>query len=473
MKDTKIIQVLRTFSPAELKEFGYFVHSPFYNRIKNVTKLFDSIKKFHPDFTSRFVNKEYLYKKITEGRLYNDDVMRNLCSDLYKLTKEFLSIKSFGRTGYQRKMLLLVELRKRQSDKKILKEYDKLMNSFENTQLKDEEYYFNSFKLLNMRNDNFIHKNVEIFQKNISNEISGLAQYFIIHMFDRYFQVNRFRASYKRRVNYSFLSDMSKVMKKYGYMESPLVKIYYEMFMILVTMEEIHYYNLKELLITNFNILNHYNRVILLQSLTAFFLYSERRGIKIFRNDWFELYRDYEKRGDFIFDKQMDDAMYTTAVSSALVTGEFGWAEKFTEDYRKFLPQNMRQDAYYYNRAKILHAQKKNEEALESLARIIPTHHTIKAVVKVVELQVLFELGEFDSIYHKLDAFRHFVGKNEEMSANMRDSLKNFIKMYFMLVEIKIGNNKYSPEQIKAEISKRKHSHSMDWINEKIEELEK
>ena len=99
--------------------------------------------------------------------------------------------------------------------------------------------------------------------------------------------------------------------------------------------------------------------------------------------------------------------------------------------------------------------------------------HTIKAVVKVVELQILYELKDFESIYHKLDAFRHFITKNEEMSAGMRDSLKNFYKIYSMLVEIKMDSGKFIPAQVRAEKLKRKYSYSMEWLSEKIEELGK
>lgn len=470
MKDTKIIQVLKAFSSDELKEFGYFVHSPFYNRIKNVSKLFDAIRKFHPDFSSRFINKEYLFNRITGGKPYNDDVMRNLCSDLFKLAEEFLTVKNFNRSGNYKRIHQLSGMRKRQPEKTVLKEYEKIVSSMENTENKDEAYYFDLFRLKNMRNDSFSHKNVEIFQKNISGEISELAQYFIIHMFDRYFQVNRFRASSKRRVNYGFLSDTAKVLKKYGYMESPLVRIYYEMFMIMVTMNEQHYYNLKKLQAEHFSLLNSYNKLILFQSLTSFFLHCERNGIKKFHRDRFELYRDYSQTGEFIHDNEIDDSLYTAA-AAAIIAGEYKWAEEFTEKYKKYVSQNMRQDAYYYNRAKILHARHRNEEALEFLARIIPTHHTIKAVVKVVELQVLYELKDYESIFHKLDAFRHFVMKNEEMSANMRDSLRNFYKLYSMLVEIKMGNKKFSPEQVRSERSRRKYSYSMEWLSEKIDEI--
>jgi len=472
MLDTKFISIIKTFSKAQIKEFSNFVHSPFYNRVRNVSSLFDEIKKFYPEFNSRNFTKEYLFKKITGKSNYNDELMRNLFSDLYKLSEEYLAVTGFQKKKNFKNMLTLAELQKCRPEKKILTEFEKLISLYENTEIKDEEFYFTSYQLRNMRNDNFNHKNVEIFQKNISSEISEFAQYFIIHIFDRYFQVSRFRYSYKSRVKHSFLSETIKVWKKYGYMESPLVQIYYDMFMIMVSMDEKYYIQLKELIEAHFKILNHYNRIILFQCMAAFFLNRERSGITKFRNDRFELYRNYEKRGDFIYNNEMDDATYVNAVVAALSIGEFEWAEKFTEDYKKFLPQNMRQDAYYYNLAKILQAKKKNEEALQYLARIIPSNHTIKAVVKVVELQILYELRSFDSIYLKLDSFRHFITKTAQMSANMRESLRNFYKMYSMLTEIKSGNKKFSAFQIKKEKENIKYSHSMEWLGEKINELE-
>ncbi len=434
MKDTKIIQVLRSFSKEELKEFGYFVRSPFYNRVKNVSALFDEIRKFYPEFNSRFLKDEYLYKRITSKAGYNDAVMRNLYSDLYKLGEEFLSVKSFRRKEKYKKMLMLIELKNSQPEKNIIQEVEKILSSVENSAHKDEEYYFDSFYYLNLRNNNFEHKTVEIFQNNMNAEISHLAQYFIIHLFDRYFQANRFRSSYKTRVKHSFLSDVSKVLKKYGYMRSPIVQIYYDMFMLSFTRDEIHYYHLQELLKDNFQFLSHYTRLTVYQSLSIFFQHSGRRGIKKFRRDRFELYKDYIASGDLLYNNVLSDAAYTDAAAAALLVGEFEWALKFTEDFKKYLSQNLRQDAYYYNLAKISHAQKKNGEALKFLAKVIPTHHTIKAVVKVSELQILYELGSYDSIYHKLDSFRHFISKNEEMSATMRDSLKNFYKTYNILV---------------------------------------
>src|SRR5947207_15434985 len=104
MKDLKITNVMKKFSQVELKQFGYFVHSPFHNRVKSVTKLFEIIKGFHPQFESRFLNKEYIYKRITGKKDYNDALMRNLFSDLYRLSGEFIAISRFKEDKKQMKL---------------------------------------------------------------------------------------------------------------------------------------------------------------------------------------------------------------------------------------------------------------------------------------------------------------------------------------------------------------------------------
>lgn len=473
MKDTKIIDLLKNFSNEEMKEFGYFVHSPYYNRIKNVSKLFDQIKKFHPEFSSRYLNNEYLFKRVTGKIAYNDGVMRNLYSDLYSLGAEYLGNKSFSGKPHYKKMLQLCALRKLNEGKNLEAELEKLRETLERSKHIDEDHYFDLFQYWNLRNNSFDARSVEKFHQNINNEIGHLSQYFIIHLFDRFFQANRFRTSYKTNAKHNFLSDTAAVLKKYGYMESAVAKIYFKIYMLTMTFDETCYFQLKDLLKDNFKNLSSYIRYIIFQSLTVYFMNTERRGIKKFRKDRFELYRDYAKSGDIIYNNVFSDASYTNGVVAGINAGEFEWAEKFNEDFKKYLPLNIRQDAYYYNKSRMLHSIGKNEEALGFLSKVISTHHPIKAVVKVVELQILYELDMVDSIYLKLDSFRHFFTKNPEMSDTMRANLKNFFKTYNMLLETKLGSAKYPPEIIRKELTLKKQSYSMDWLKEKTDELEK
>ena len=58
MKNTKLVRFLMLFTVEEFKKLGLFVRSPYYNRLNNVIKLYNSIKKYYPDFDSRGFTKE-------------------------------------------------------------------------------------------------------------------------------------------------------------------------------------------------------------------------------------------------------------------------------------------------------------------------------------------------------------------------------------------------------------------------------
>src|SRR4030095_1171912 len=91
MKDTKIIKFLSLFTKEEFKKFGLFVSSPYFNRLNNVTRLYAILKKYHPDFKSKSLTKENIYKKIFPGQKYDDVKIRALFSYLLALAEKFIA----------------------------------------------------------------------------------------------------------------------------------------------------------------------------------------------------------------------------------------------------------------------------------------------------------------------------------------------------------------------------------------------
>ncbi|MDQ3021861.1 MAG: hypothetical protein M3R36_15010 [Bacteroidota bacterium] len=99
MKDTKLIQTLKTFTKDENKNFVKFVASPYFNKGRNYIPLLNELQKFYLDFEDERLTSEYLYKKIYPGRKFNKQVMWNQVSQLEKLAIEFL--RQTGLKSYQ------------------------------------------------------------------------------------------------------------------------------------------------------------------------------------------------------------------------------------------------------------------------------------------------------------------------------------------------------------------------------------
>lgn len=66
MRNTALINTLRTFSKQEIKEFGLFIQSPFNNTNQSVIKMYRQIKILYPDFDEKYLDKILLFKNHSE-----------------------------------------------------------------------------------------------------------------------------------------------------------------------------------------------------------------------------------------------------------------------------------------------------------------------------------------------------------------------------------------------------------------------
>lgn len=113
MKNSKLINILKTFSPEEIKLFEKFLASPFHSSGKNCIPLFRVMKKFHPEFDTDKISYENLHSKLYPGKKFNKQVMWNLSSALEKMTKEFIEQIALKKDKFTRMSLAISEFNTR------------------------------------------------------------------------------------------------------------------------------------------------------------------------------------------------------------------------------------------------------------------------------------------------------------------------------------------------------------------------
>jgi hypothetical protein len=110
MKDTRLINILRSFSKEEIKLFEKFVSSPYHNTGKNCEPLLNELQKYYPVFNDDKLSYENVYRKLHPGRKFNKQVMWNLSSALEKMSDEFIIHEMQKRDEFTRYSLLLLGL---------------------------------------------------------------------------------------------------------------------------------------------------------------------------------------------------------------------------------------------------------------------------------------------------------------------------------------------------------------------------
>lgn len=115
MLNSKVIDILKTFSIEELKRFGEFLNSPYHNKNKKAILLFELLSKYHADYDNKNLTKEKLYAGIFTNvtKEFNDASIRNLLSDLTVLAERYLSIMRFEKDRFEFTEKVLRELSER------------------------------------------------------------------------------------------------------------------------------------------------------------------------------------------------------------------------------------------------------------------------------------------------------------------------------------------------------------------------
>ena len=96
LENSKLIYLLKSFTPEERKEFQKYIDSPFFNNETSISKFYSVLKKTAPDFHPKNIKKEKLYTKVYPGRSYNDVIMRNLISRTLRFAEGYITLKEFS-----------------------------------------------------------------------------------------------------------------------------------------------------------------------------------------------------------------------------------------------------------------------------------------------------------------------------------------------------------------------------------------
>ncbi len=113
MTNSKLVQLLRTFSKDEFRSFGKFVRSPYFYKDKSVIKLYKALKQFYPAFNSGRLKKSFVFEKMFPEKQYSDSQMKYLMSEMFSMGKRFLSYNNLEKDSFELNIRLLKELNSR------------------------------------------------------------------------------------------------------------------------------------------------------------------------------------------------------------------------------------------------------------------------------------------------------------------------------------------------------------------------
>ncbi|MDQ3022559.1 MAG: hypothetical protein M3R36_18635 [Bacteroidota bacterium] len=155
----KIIDILKTFTPKDVKSFNQFLHSPYFNESQKIRNLYKILLRYYPGFNSKFLTEENLSKELNPDLAFNKSTFKSLLFEIANLAEDYLKILNFKNRGIESQDFLRDELFKRRLYKHFLhniEKSEKLLNADKNFNTK---YFLNMFQLCTDKH-NYLRANI-------------------------------------------------------------------------------------------------------------------------------------------------------------------------------------------------------------------------------------------------------------------------------------------------------------------------
>ena len=478
MEKSTLVEILRTFTKEELAAFSDFSASPYFNKKSNVTKLFESLKKFAPLYPPEKISKEEIWKKVFPGKKYNYGIMKNLIFDLNKLAVKFLELENYSARIIEQELCQLEAFRYKNLKQLYIKRAADTMKNLGARPLDNQSHLYRY--MLYSSEMSYLDYEM-LFEKGDTDYHSVINDSLLLNYCTNqiYHGINNLQYAHNRKASLNSeihlkalrLLDESGLHDPYA----EILKFLYIAFSGPGSRED--YENLKQSFFRNYRKCSETVQYDLAVAMINFCRNNAQRGNSEFIKDEFI----YIKLliGDSLYKSTkiswIDQYLFMQAVMAACRAGEFEWAERFITERSSELLDSVKEQ--YTNMAYITLNLRRGRfhDALQYISRVKNVDKGDKLNIKVFEFNAYYELNYYDELKALADTTHHLLRSDRLFSQEEKEHFKEYVKAITWLMEYKCGSDKNKGnrellQKTEKFVEERKIRNKL-WLLQKIEEL--
>jgi hypothetical protein len=474
MKKTKLTELLSSFSASEIKRFNIFLNSPYFNDKPRFIKLFDALAKFHPNYENDKLSEEKIFAEVFPGKAYSYTIFKNSLSDLYELAKQFLAAEELASDRLGTKNMFLRNIFRRDNIKDLIDKEINIAEQFFSNEITDQAYFEQYYSFKKNKCEYYSNIEREKLDESSDEDIESFFSMVLYHLlrYAHWFEANKImqKTTGFREIVYQAADALYNITPAN---KPAAIELFYLIMQLLKTYDEKYYYEIIEILKDEDKFLNNESKRWVYQTLEPFLIKKVREGNQNFYRPQFELYKHCFETGLFDHDYAFAQGKLVMTVETAIRIKEFEWIENRINMYRNKGPKNIREDYYNINMSKVLQAKGENEKALDLLNKVNPEISLIKSLVRNMQVKIYYELGHYELAKAQIDAYRHYIAREEDFSEMYKESVYNFLKLYNKLIDIKAGTHSDGLDDFEFDVNKANNIILKQWLLDKITEIKK
>lgn len=434
MEKSRLLKLLRTLSPEELRGLKKFVHTPFFNQRTEVAALLDLLEKSLKKNTPAPEKRDAFVQMFGKAD-YDDHRIRMAMSFLYQIAGQFLTVSEFLADKQQYHIRLANIFRKRQLPDAFTGAWQEADKAQYDKPYRNADFFEERYRMLleKYRFEVETQSTEHLDFQELSDQLDSafLARKLWQACFMHSHQTVRNSA-----YHFGLLDAALHHIEQAGISGNPAISLYYHCYKALAEPEEkAHFQQFKALL-------TQYGNLFPADELRDLFILAINFCIRQYNagnNDYlaeqFDLYKEGFAKDFFITNGILSRYTYQNAATIGLVMRDFTWVERFVHDYRMTLREEHREGLFCFNLARLEYQRSNPGKALQLLQRAEYKDLLLNLAAKTLQMKIFYELEEYDLLESHLQAIGTFIRRKKVMGYH-RENYLNTVHFTRKLLEI-------------------------------------
>ncbi|MBZ0203589.1 MAG: hypothetical protein K8I03_11295 [Ignavibacteria bacterium] len=496
MQANKTLCLLAALSSEEIKEFEKFVYSPFHNNHQPVTKLFDVIKGFHPEFSNKVLCNDFIFEKLYPNERFNYNKMEIAWTRLLELGEEYLSYKHYNSDVFASKRYLLTELSARKLDKLFelrLRETERMLSHHN----KNEDYYMNLFLLNNLENSHYQFRKRITAVKQYGKFVENFFKYLLTQSLQIYLLFSFEKEVFNEEIvdspdNLYFIDEVIAHIEQHaGNYEKndPYIVIYFNLLMLLNTRQEKYFFKLKKLRDRNIHSMDPALSTSLYTYLTHFctLMFKEKDKTDQFKLERFKLDSAMFKNGALPEEwPYMPSHVFVNIIRNSIRLNEYTWTKYFISQFESKLNPDTKGLVMNFISAMTEYSLSNVDLAYDYINKIRVSdnhkdYHSLETLIKFLKITLLYEKSKIKECFSLIEATKRWLQRDKELPKHKKKKyaiiLNCFHNLCVINVESKVIVNKaeltYLTEKFMNKLESTEYFYEKEWIEKSIVKLNK
>ena len=469
--NNKLYTILRTFDKIEMNRLEKYILSPYFNKNQYTTQLFGLLMKNVESKNAKELVKEDVWKILFEKEKYDDVRFRKINSDLLKLVEGYLAQQLYDENPLHQAIYLMEAVTRKKLDKLHNSTVKSAQELSKKQQYRPASYYFyqfqiekNYYKIMDFQRDD---------KSNIEEIINNLDQFYLAEKLKYYLDILARQKVISHEYNLLFIEEIKAHLEKVDYEAIPPVSIYYHIYLTYIYPEnDEYYYKLRGLVQKNINTFPPDEAYSIYLTMLNYCIAKINKNSIPFLEEYVNMFDELLKNEIIIDQIEISPYNFRNAIVAANRLKKYEWAENLIVNYQHKLPEDIRENTVKTNLASVYFYQKKYDKVIDLLRAVEFPDVLANLNAKSLLLLSYYDMEEINLLDSFIESFKVYINRHKNIAQERKELYLNQIKFVKKLSELPPRDRK-ALQKLKEELEATKNVASLNWLKEKVAELER